>query len=152
MKVNDLRIGNYITSKTWYGCHKIDGIELIDDEVFEVKTKGYVHRYEQGKWFEIAPIQVTEDILLKCGFSKIPHFTVTNSLILDIGRGRFLSVGNVDDANQMVWLQSISGDKVTDLICVHNYDYDGLLYLHQLQNLHFALTGKELKINFKASE
>ena len=95
----------------------------------------------------IQPIPLTEELLLKCGFENIPHFTVTNSKTLDIGRGRFLSIGDVENCNQMMFIQSIYNNKITDLVCVHNYDYDGWLHLHQLQNIYFSLTGEELNIN-----
>ena len=121
-------------------------IDAIYSDMVSLDFKGN----EGGSWEEytkdLVPIPLTEDVLLKCGFEKLPHMTVTNSMMLDIGRGRQISIGDIDNCNQMMWLQSIAGKKVTDLICLHNYDYDGWLYVHKLQNIVKSLTGNELKI------
>lgn len=140
---NELRIGNYITD-----------IHSENKTPFAVTSIGktivrYGKRYSfSSKYQNIEPVWLTEEIILKCGFEKIPHFTVTNSMVMDLGRGRYLSISDVDNCNQMTWLQCVEKDKrkITDLICVHNYDYDGWLYLHKLQNIYYALTGKELNI------
>jgi len=48
----------------------------------------------------------------------------------------------------MVWLCSKEefSLKYSDLICLHNYDYNKEMYIHQLQNLIHALTGKEMEL------
>ena len=83
---------------------------------------------------------------------KIPHFTVTNSYTLDIGRNRIVSVGNVGTPNEMIWLCQINDkdkNKIDDLICLRNYDYDGYTHVHTLQNLIHSLTGTELTLTDK---
>lgn len=68
----ELRIGNYITSKTWRGYHIVLGIrETISKQV--VTVKGYDHIIEDGVFSDLTPILLTEEILLKCGFEKIPN-------------------------------------------------------------------------------
>lgn len=96
---------------------------------------------------DINPIPLTEQILLKCGFEKLPHFTVMNSLIFKLGRNRELSLGCVGTPNEMLFLNEVDNEdnptKVNDLVCIHNFDYDGKLYLHKIQNI-VAIFGKEL--------
>lgn len=145
MKANELRIGNLFTHANENGTFNI--------VVKEVLESGINTHFNNGTWFigldNIRPIPLTEEILIKAGGKKIPHMTVTNSILFDLDRDRFLSIGCVEDCNQMAWIQHIDGRKVTDLVCVHNYDYDGWLYLHDLQNLIFALTGEEIKIELE---
>lgn len=101
----------------------------------------------QGRYNELNPIPLTQEILLKCGFEKIPHFTVMNSLIFKLGRNRELSLGCVGTPNEMLFLNEVDDEnnpsKVTDCVCLHNFDYDGKLYLHKLQNI-IAIFGQEL--------
>lgn len=131
IKDNELRIGNIVKDN--------DGdIIRVNYKTFELlEAFGYCY---------LEPIPLTEEILLKCGAKKLPHFTVTNCHLLDLGRNRFLSFSDMNNANQMVWLQTIDESRITDLVCVHNYDYNGKMMLHQLQNLYFALTGEELEV------
>lgn len=138
IKAGDIMIGNYIRD-VWSpnGFFKVTQLKKYS----AVYGKDFTALYEN-----LRPIPLTEDILLKAGFEKLPHMTVTNSMMLDIGRGRYISIGDIDNCNQMMWLQSIDGKKVTDLICLHNYDYDGWLYVHKLQNIVKSLTGNDLKI------
>ncbi len=80
----------------------------------------------------------TRQMLAGYGFKEIPHFTVMKSMNLDLGRRRFLSIGCVGEPNEMMFIQEIDKDnnkKVTDLICVHNYDYDGYLTQEKLVHL-----------------
>ena len=107
MKATDLRIGNIVNLDGYYNTIK-GGICLMPSEV---------ERYK--------PIELTEEILLKCGFEK--HFELDNVLCL-------------------------LGFSIEDRSGKFNLFYNGacvvpsIKYLHQLQNLYFALTGEELNI------
>jgi len=71
----------------------------------------------------------TED-LINIGFEAIPHYTITDSHVYKLGRRRHLSIGNVGTPNEMMWICETSDQDekfITDLICLHNYDYDGYL-------------------------
>jgi len=81
-----------------------------------------------GEW-------VTEEIAIKMGFSKMPHFTVMNSHVMDIGRNRLLSLGCIGTPNEVLFIEAIEGDKVTDLVCLHNFDHDGRLTIKRLQQI-----------------
>jgi hypothetical protein len=81
--------------------------------------------------------------LREIGFKPLPHFTIMHSLVYDIGRGRHLSIGCVGQPNEICFLCQVNSkdDKeITDLICVHNYDYDGFITLEKVKALIKALT------------
>ncbi len=88
---------------------------------------------------------MTNEDLIAIGFEKIPHFTVANSVIYDLKRHRHLSAGCVGTPNEMVWLCSTDSKDpktVTDLVCVHNYDYDGYLTIEKIKGLINLIEGK----------
>lgn len=95
----------------------------------------------------ISYVPLTEEWLERLGFERLPHFTVGNTMLKNIGRNRVISVSCVGTPNLMVTLQEVNGKQVTDLVVVHNYDYDGPMHVHQLQNLYHALTGQELTLH-----
>lgn len=135
MEANELRVGNYV---------------LPDNDINQEYTI-CKQDFIQDTFDRLYPVPLTEECLLKFGFFQLPHFTISNSWYINLGRNRQLSVGNVNDANQIISLQEIGkdakgNDNVIDLICVWNFDYDGRMNVHQFQNLYFALTGQELQI------
>jgi hypothetical protein len=75
--------------------------------------------------------------LVSIGFKEASHFTVGNSLNLPLGRNRYLSAMCVGQGNEAVFIceKSKVGDHYTDLVCVHNRDYDGLITLEKLKVL-----------------
>jgi len=81
---------------------------------------------------------LTEQDCLDIGFEKLPHFTIVNSLIYKLGRNRHLSIGNLGTPNEMLFICETKEDndkEITDLVCLHNYDYDGYLSKSQLEML-----------------
>ena len=86
-----------------------------------------------------------EDDLLSVGFEKIPHFTITNALIYKLGRHRHLSVGCVGTPNEMLWICETDDQNkknITDIVCLHNYDYDGYLTIEKVKGLINLITGR----------
>lgn len=85
---------------------------------------------------------------LDIGFKGLPHFTVMDSLTYELGRNRYLSAACVSSPSEMVWIcehDEENKKKVTDLICVHNYDYDGYMTKEKLTMLVNALRAKDEK-------
>jgi len=115
MKAKDLRIGNYVN---------MDGYPA---EVFKI-TKAFIGcgRFRQKNFDEIEPIPLTEEWLIKFGFNKehneewecnIPVFYLW-----------------YNESFKCFQISPNSNFPTTLLI----------KYVHQLQNLYFALTGEDL--------
>ncbi len=143
MKANDLRKGNIVYNGYEGGNEILSAFQISQIEV--MNNGGNVADYYRSLEY----IPLTEEWLFKFGFEKIDHFTVNNAIIKNIKANKQLSFSDIGTPNEMVFLCDINNKdskKVDDLVCIHNYDYDGYMHVHQLQNLYFALTQKELTI------
>jgi|SRR5690606_10142993 len=105
---NELRVGNYVK------CVEGNIIRINKDDMMCILTQTY----------EVKPIRITEEILLKCGFdwkeyNDYRHPVLIGTLTLYEGVAEL----NISDMYS-VWVNS----------------------LHQLQNIHFALMGEELEV------
>jgi hypothetical protein len=140
MKANELRIGNLVNHVT--GQCKVVGFY---GEIFRAEN---INKIElKSNVFNLQPIQLTEEWLLKLGLFKITKkedlwgndeigvydfkgkirwsdFFITSNTLKDFT----LYVATIDDG-----MESAE--------CLNN-----IIYVHQLQNLYFALTGEELTI------
>jgi hypothetical protein len=156
IKPQDLRIGNLVFFDE-------DGINSVQEvKYIGYNNEGFRGYYVSFGWasttledhfndddLHISGIPVTEVRLKTLGFKKVPNFTVMNSMYIDIGRSRQLSIGGIGTANLMMFLNEIEMNTnkeiiVKDCVVLHNWDYDGELYVHKLQNLYNALTVEEL--------
>lgn len=125
MKPTELRIGNYVTSLTSI----LNGKTLVVTEVNETHFQAWgidpdYRQYGSSDGF-LAPIPLTEEWLLKFGFKKGDYET----LVCEFKGFRITF--------------DINGDIIDCYLDSTGLD---ILYVHQLQNLYFALTGKELTI------
>ena len=115
MKANELRIGNFVETKR--GISKV--FVLTIDNVVETENKEY----------DVKPIPLTEEWLLKFGFEEYEFEDEIFGYVLN-------DFGYVNEFQFMIRIF---------------IDFEGILiqkpikYVHQLQNLYFALTGEELK-------
>lgn len=118
IKVNEIRVGNRI---------KIDGVIVTVDErtIFDFNHDGRIKE----------PIELTEQVLLKCGFEK-QQLDRQTYFELKVNNTRFITD---DNGKVRIGVQGFSQ---------HEYLLLELEYLHQLQNVYYYLTGKELE--FKA--
>jgi hypothetical protein len=116
MKASELRIGNWIYNTTTK--EKVQVYPMMINQLSKLEDK---HNYK--------PIELTEEILLKCGFVKQMEWTYCIDL-----KGNLKLVYYIGEKGWSI------GNK--------NYsDFSNLKHLHQLQNLYFCLCGKELEIN-----
>lgn len=79
---------------------------------------------------------MTNEDLIKLGFEAIPHPTIGNTVIYDIGRNRYLSASSMGSPNEMIFLcehDERDVTKVTDVIVLHNYDYNGYITEERLK-------------------
>jgi len=128
MKTEELRTGNYA-----YYNGQLNKIDLTDFR--DILENSYEINYYQ-------PIPLTEELLLKCGFD-----TTTNKneyFIPYSGRWHFVKLEKELLIDEETLKESF--------VFRYRYFLSGcmlqveLLYLHQLQNIFFALTNQELKI------
>jgi hypothetical protein len=135
MKTNELRIGNLV-------MHYNDLCTVIGyyENIFRAKN---VNKTEfKSNVFNLQPIPLTEEWLLKFGFEKGNH----NWFRL------YFNSDNLDDSDCFTY------NIDSKMLCLESF-YDGekkgsiqLLslgekHVHQLQNLYFALTNEELTIS-----
>ena len=116
LSANELRIGNWYTSVK----SKIDvpvKCELTDFTQLDVMSDGAYNDPPIDEMFE--PIPLTKEWLLKFGFRKT--FEYDRNIYR---KGNIVLVGGV----------------------LFYFQWTKLDYIHQLQNLYFSLTGKELTI------
>ncbi len=137
MKASDLRIGNYVyyehTTHIVSGVHgnKVYSWWVKDGEpVIEYEAKDISGTQVENPYMDVVtqyePIPLTEGLLKEFGFD------MKDKNRLDWVKGAFnLERSNEDDSK----------------FCFEVYShYIPLNYVHQFQNLYFALTGEELKL------
>jgi hypothetical protein len=122
MKAKDYRIGNLVE---------------YDDRVFEIHsiadTYPTINTSEFGigvvEWYNIKPIKITEEWLLGMGFRK-------------------------DNETDYRWLLNYNSSDIfaydiddNTISVSETWEFGKRMYVHELQNLFYALTKEELKIN-----
>jgi len=122
MKASELRIGNYVKYLTLNGNS-------------EILANG-IYLFELGE-LELDPILLTEKWLLKFGFENNKHGNwnryFKDGIYPRSFAFQFYKNGRVD-----FWYGDFNVGNLNRI------KYNPLQYVHQLQNLYFALTGKEL--------
>lgn len=79
---------------------------------------------------------MTKEDLIKIGFKPAKYYNVMNSVFYDLGRNRHLSAGNVGTPNEILFIYETDENfstEINELICLHNYDYDGSLTIEKVQ-------------------
>lgn len=146
MKAKELRIGNFIT----YHPDAVDeGTELIPLQIISISSE-----YDNVKldepfdnvygFDEILPIQLTEQWLKDFGFA-ISYDTGNNKIY---GHKKELDYYS-DYGTQYVIIETLEREKKVIKYFEFGY-YEKQIdceFVHQLQNLYFALTGEDLTLN-----
>lgn len=122
----ELRIGNLIYEQV------LGNISIVGTYGKIVYAKKDGNTYSLTDEY-ISPIELTEDILIKCGFEYVKNEEMSECLGGDMSLYKknkieiFLPEGSCN--------------------VLMNYEFENRVqYLHQLQNLFYCLTGKELEI------
>lgn len=92
---------------------------------------------------------ITKKELTSLNFKPLEHYTILNSFIYDLGRNRHLSIGAFGTPNETVFICETCNEdskKITDLICLHNYDYDGYISKRKLRDIIKLLDSKKCNI------
>ena len=119
MKANELRIGN------WFIPFMFNGEEL---EARPIRAMEFLALSQNPHWGK--PIPLTEEWLLKFGFTR-HHDDYYNDIVF---------IKNVVNNYEFEW--GVYPITLNGGIQINNRKL--LKYVHQLQNLYFALTGEEL--------
>ena len=85
----------------------------------------------------------TYNNVTELGFAKIPTFTLLETYTLKLGRYRYLSLSSLGTPNEMIFIcQTPKDDQsvVEDIVCLHNFDFDGNISLQKLSDLVKILT------------
>jgi len=123
----ELRIGNFV---------KLEGIALGEKfevksiEAMEVMVENRIGRFKDQRPENLEPIPLTEEWLVKFGFD---FYKDNNSWQLDTELG-FSIWGRIETG---LTIQTDSDEQIGN----------EMLFIHQLQNLYFALTGTELTLS-----
>ena len=120
MEATELRIGNYVMNEH----SKILTVLGIKETSLYLYEK---YKSQSGSYFieKIWPIPLTEEWLLKFGFEKIAGYLWKCK---QLGEQRFIE------------------NHLTKGYFETHYESKHIQYVHQLQNLYFALTNEELEI------
>jgi hypothetical protein len=127
MKAQELRIGNYVVPPV--GCEPHIGeitainLESYDCELIDDNYEEYVSISQFGKIRDLDPIPLTEEWLLKFWFISNPYEDryEKGSIHIECLKTK---------GETYLWIENMPHIK----------------YVHQLQNLYFALTGEDLTI------
>lgn len=136
MKNTDLRIGNYVNVPIKEQCpFRIDAFEYCSEQFIKVAQEIEISgtQVHPLTWYggDLEPIPLTEEWLLKFGFEK--NFNNFYEKLINKDEDDF--IGKLTDYFFAYYI-----DKKD------NYPLIYIKYVHQLQNLYFALTGEELTI------
>lgn len=136
MDVKELRIGNLVKDDECIivAVEALSGDNALvngygENEVLFSK-KGYPNVLFES---EIHPIELTEELLLKCGFKEVKNkinIFVNGRLKYWIGNNGGLAYLKNEDSDESYFIPN-----------------HGIKYIHQLQNLYFNLTGEELDVS-----
>lgn len=98
--------------------------------VDSIKVNGGIH----AELKDFHPVKLTEELLVKAGFEKYV-----------IPAGKDTLTGKPYE-EEVKWIR-----EEINYEDIFKQSWTELKYVHQLQNLYYALTGEELKINLKAT-
>ncbi|MCE3278008.1 MAG: hypothetical protein K0S44_199 [Bacteroidetes bacterium] len=127
IKLNELRLGNYVQPDKDHlnQFHGVGLVTLIQEEKFTVSN------HYPGKWFE--PISITEEWLVKFGFKQ------DQDCVLGLYPIKYFDDLTAWRTKCHFAVSSFGDDPYYDL------DVPNIKFVHQLQNLYYALTGNELQ-------
>lgn len=140
IKANEIRLANYFSTPN-QPIFRIDVIDILTNNY--AKVGQYIN--EQGHpltWYlsDLQPIPLTEEWLLKLGFECIADCIDQKTFALKNRKSNYYYAVILDHEEIVLERKDING--YYTIIWDERY----FQYVHQLQNLYFALTGEELKL------
>jgi hypothetical protein len=152
---NELRVGNLIfwnpklsNPNTTLPAMQVEVSAILEDKIgyvspgIEYRVESFEDDLLQKKTpykllEELEPILLTHEILERCGFKQVGDY-LSKNLYLNHADEHFFKI-DINIVDYKVLLHFAGSQKV---ILPYHYKF-----LHQLQNLYFALTGEELEVN-----
>ena len=131
MKANELRIGNLYNQ--FGNIHQVNG-HIISE----------LEKAPQGQlWCK--PIPLTEEWLLKFGFEKSQEqwYTIKYFTDCNLATEQMAITYNLS-SNRCAVFDAIEETDIVNILSYPIYTSKKVLYVHELQNIYFALTKKEL--------
>jgi hypothetical protein len=136
--INELRIGNWVYPND-ENATPYPVLGLLKDK-WICCWENVIGDIEYVKYSDAQPITLTPEILKKCGFEKVkdgkmPYWklVINRTEVISIEEDWSVGLNATDETSSQGYATNENRCK----------------YLHQLQNLYFALTGQELTINLK---
>ena len=128
MKANELRIGNYVMIDTINKLGVIVRVISIENgHILATEEKGAIQLLRDVK--DVKPIPLTKELLLKCGM-KISFKNETGELYKFVVKGFLVNPHITVKYGNPITFRSRE------------------IYLHDLQNIYYVLTGEELEVKF----
>ena len=128
INTKELRLGNLFANIEDDSIYKVTKINEDTIEGICINNMGWIGEQHFHLIEQVLPIKLTEEWLLKFGFEN---------------EGGYLSIGKLRGA-----ITVCKAERNSDNLCyrwfVNNLKMTDLHFIHQLQNLYFALTGEEL--------
>jgi hypothetical protein len=128
---NELRLGNYVLQK-------------VNTRIIPVKcTYQHFELLENGNAKDIFPVSLKSEILEKCGFSENKNYP-----LLPDAREFILVLPVIGNASNEIRAYIKNNKECFGRATLNNLPVSNNFYfLHQLQNLYFVLTTKELDVS-----
>jgi hypothetical protein len=128
INANELRIGNWV-----------DG-GVNGSLYYRIKASDFANT----DFTKTKPVALTEDILIKCGFEKLYSGWFKKSYFTDCNEAaeKMEIQYNVKSGRCAIYDTHLNGSPAMTGKSIE--------YIHQLQNLYYALTGEELNIELNA--
>jgi len=120
MEAKELRIGNYFM----YAGN--NGIVYEKVSAIQYNTFGFLSNLNGTNYGICKPIKLTDELIFKCGGKKAEENDSYGGIIIYYPNGNGMRIKNNE------WSSNHISVKIE--------------YLHQLQNLYFALTNQELEV------
>lgn len=135
LKCTDLRIGNYVN---------IEGDVVKVKEIYEKSIHYTYGEYESYATEDfIQPIELTEEVLVKIGFKKNKY----DWWEYFPDRENKISILMTDNYTIIEYANLFHcPEDVTEVNYGSTLEFPRRIYIHQLQNAYYCLTGEELEV------
>jgi len=149
MKANELRIGNYLQDQNG---NTLVVVHLSNESIGATVVDRAKYPLPDG--WQMQPIEINSYILENCGFELYDNYTddsfvdfIFESYRIWKSKYIYIAIHNNQEGGYDLGLSRQLQETIQiDEIDSDSINITSLKYLHQLQNLYYSITGKELKV------